>query len=176
MSWCRVRVYFYDARIIVVAKLVSDLSSLWLTVTDAALIRLRAICKLFNHNLLLDTFTHKPLDCARFMLTRFLLFLQRLRTFATRWSVFRRCWRCCPLAAVLQVSILSRLSQENADEFSFVRAHECFAHRSHTCLVFEMLEQNLYDFLKQNKFRPLPLRSIRPIAQQVRRARRESQY
>lgn len=67
----------------------------------------------------------------------------------------------------IEVSILSRLSQENADEFNFVRAYECFQHKNHTCLVFEMLEQNLYDFLKQNKFSPLPLKYIRPILQQV---------
>lgn len=67
----------------------------------------------------------------------------------------------------IEVSILSRLSQENADEFNFVRAYECFQHKNHTCLVFEMLEQNLYDFLKQNKFQPLPLKYIRPITQQV---------
>ncbi|XP_043283897.1 homeodomain-interacting protein kinase 2 isoform X3 [Venturia canescens] len=67
----------------------------------------------------------------------------------------------------IEVSILSRLSQENADEFNFVRAYECFQHKSHTCLVFEMLEQNLYDFLKQNKFSPLPLKYIRPILGQV---------
>ncbi len=67
----------------------------------------------------------------------------------------------------IEVSILSRLSQENADEFNFVRAFECFTHKNHTCLVFEMLEQNLYDFLKQNKFQPLPLKYIRPITQQV---------
>lgn len=66
-----------------------------------------------------------------------------------------------------KVSILSRLSQENADEYNFVRAYECFQHKNHTCLVFEMLEQNLYDFLKQNKFSPLPLKFIRPILQQV---------
>jgi hypothetical protein len=59
------------------------------------------------------------------------------------------------------------LSKENADEFNFVRAYECFVHKNHACLVFEMLEQNLYDFLKQNKFRPLPLKYIRPITQQV---------
>lgn len=67
----------------------------------------------------------------------------------------------------IEVSILSRLSQENADEFNFVRAFECFQHKNHTCLVFEMLEQNLYDFLKQNKFSPLPLKFIRPILHQV---------
>ncbi|WAR02727.1 HIPK2-like protein [Mya arenaria] len=67
----------------------------------------------------------------------------------------------------IEVNILSRLSQENADDFNFVRAHECFQHKSHTCLVFEMLEQNLYDFLKHNKFQPLPLKYIRPITQQV---------
>ena len=67
----------------------------------------------------------------------------------------------------IEVSILSTLSQENADEFNFVRAYECFTHKNHTCLVFEMLEQNLYDFLKQNKFQPLPLKYIRPITQQV---------
>lgn len=67
----------------------------------------------------------------------------------------------------IEVGILSRLSQENADEFNFVRAYECFQHKGHTCLVFEMLEQNLYDFLKQNKFQPLPLKYIRPITQQV---------
>lgn len=67
----------------------------------------------------------------------------------------------------IEVSILSRLSRENADEFNFVRAYECFQHKNHTCLVFEMLEQNLYDFLKQNKFSPLPLKYIRPILQQV---------
>uniref|UniRef100_T1J591 non-specific serine/threonine protein kinase n=1 Tax=Strigamia maritima TaxID=126957 RepID=T1J591_STRMM len=67
----------------------------------------------------------------------------------------------------IEVGILSRLSQENADEFNFVRAYECFQHKNHTCLVFEMLEQNLYDFLKHNKFSPLPLKYIRPILQQV---------
>ena len=67
----------------------------------------------------------------------------------------------------IEVSILSRLSQENADEYNFVRAYECFTHKNHTCLVFEMLEQNLYDFLKQNKFQPLPLKYIRPITHQV---------
>lgn len=67
----------------------------------------------------------------------------------------------------IEVSILSRLSNENAEEFNFVRAYECFQHKHHTCLVFEMLEQNLYDFLKQNKFTPLPLSNIRPIVQQV---------
>ena len=67
----------------------------------------------------------------------------------------------------IEVSILSRLSQENADDFNFVRAYECFQHKNHTCLVFEMLEQNLYDFLKQNKFQPLPLKYIRPVTQQV---------
>lgn len=71
------------------------------------------------------------------------------------------------LQGQIEVSILSRLSQENADEFNFVRAYECFQHKTHTCLVFEMLEQNLYDFLKQNKFSPLPLKYIRPILQQV---------
>uniref|UniRef100_A0A8D0GTX9 non-specific serine/threonine protein kinase n=1 Tax=Sphenodon punctatus TaxID=8508 RepID=A0A8D0GTX9_SPHPU len=67
----------------------------------------------------------------------------------------------------IEVSILARLSTENADEFNFVRAYECFQHRNHTCLVFEMLEQNLYDFLKQNKFSPLQLKVIRPILEQV---------
>ena len=67
----------------------------------------------------------------------------------------------------IEVNILSRLSQENADEFNFVRAYECFQHKNHTCLVFEMLEQNLYDFLKQNKFQPLPLKYIRPVTHQV---------
>ncbi|XP_069479680.1 homeodomain-interacting protein kinase 3 isoform X2 [Ambystoma mexicanum] len=67
----------------------------------------------------------------------------------------------------IEVSILARLSNENADEFNLVRAYECFQHHNHTCLVFEMLEQNLYDFLKQNKFSPLPLKVIRPILQQV---------
>nr|CAB3252980.1 homeodomain-interacting protein kinase 2 [Phallusia mammillata] len=67
----------------------------------------------------------------------------------------------------IEVGILNRLSTENADDFNFVRAFECFQHKNHTCLVFEMLEQNLYDFLKQNKFCPLKLKYIRPIMQQV---------
>lgn len=67
----------------------------------------------------------------------------------------------------VEISILSRLGKENADEFNFVRAYECFTHKSHTCLVFEMLEQNLYDFLQKNKFAPFPLRYIRPILHQV---------
>ncbi|XP_034390326.1 homeodomain-interacting protein kinase 2 isoform X2 [Cyclopterus lumpus] len=67
----------------------------------------------------------------------------------------------------IEVSILARLSTENADDYNFVRAYECFQHKNHTCLVFEMLEQNLYDFLKQNKFSPLPLKYIRPVLQQV---------
>uniref|UniRef100_A0A1I8EYG6 Protein kinase domain-containing protein n=1 Tax=Wuchereria bancrofti TaxID=6293 RepID=A0A1I8EYG6_WUCBA len=71
---------------------------------------------------------------------------------------------------IVAIKILKKhpsLSNENAEEFNFVRAYECFQHKHHTCLVFEMLEQNLYDFLKQNKFNPLPLSSIRPIVQQV---------
>ncbi|XP_061415859.1 homeodomain-interacting protein kinase 2-like [Lethenteron reissneri] len=67
----------------------------------------------------------------------------------------------------VEVGILARLSSESADDYNFVRAHECFQHKSHTCLVFEMLEQNLYDFLKQNNFSPLPLKYIRPVLQQV---------
>ncbi|XP_075711777.1 LOW QUALITY PROTEIN: homeodomain-interacting protein kinase 2 [Rhinoderma darwinii] len=67
----------------------------------------------------------------------------------------------------IEVSILARLSTESADDYNYVRAHECFQHKNHTCLVFEMLEQNLYDFLKQNKFSPLPLKYIRPVLQQV---------
>ena len=67
----------------------------------------------------------------------------------------------------IEVGILARLSAENADEFNFVRAYECFQHKNHTCLVFELLEKNLYDFLKQSKFQPLPLKHIRPILQQV---------
>uniref|UniRef100_A0AAY4BWT5 non-specific serine/threonine protein kinase n=1 Tax=Denticeps clupeoides TaxID=299321 RepID=A0AAY4BWT5_9TELE len=67
----------------------------------------------------------------------------------------------------IEVSILSRLSSENADEFNFVRSYECFQHKNHTCLVFEMLEQNLYDFLKHSKFSPLMLKCIRPVLQQV---------
>ncbi|KAI7794440.1 putative homeodomain-interacting protein kinase 1 [Triplophysa rosa] len=67
----------------------------------------------------------------------------------------------------IEVSILSRLSTENADDFNFVRSYECFQHKNHTCLVFEMLEQNLYDFLKHSKFSPLLLKCIRPVLQQV---------
>jgi len=67
----------------------------------------------------------------------------------------------------IEVSILSRLGQENADQFNLVKAYEVFTHKNHTCLVFEMLEQNLYDYLKQQKFSPLPLKAIRPIIQQV---------
>ncbi|XP_074109005.1 uncharacterized protein LOC141533823 [Cotesia typhae] len=67
----------------------------------------------------------------------------------------------------VEISILSYLGKENADEFNFVRAYECFTHKSHTCLVFEMLEQNLYDFLQKKKFVPLPLCYIRPILKQV---------
>uniref|UniRef100_A0A672QJ51 non-specific serine/threonine protein kinase n=1 Tax=Sinocyclocheilus grahami TaxID=75366 RepID=A0A672QJ51_SINGR len=73
----------------------------------------------------------------------------------------------------IEVSILARLSGENAEEHNLVRAFECFQHRNHTCLVFEMLEQNLYDFLKQNKFSPLPLKVIRPVLQQVATALRK---
>ncbi|VDO32854.1 unnamed protein product [Haemonchus placei] len=67
----------------------------------------------------------------------------------------------------IEVSTLSRLSNENAEEFSFVRAFEFLKHKRHASLVFEMLEHNLYDFLKQNNFTSLPLNSIRPILQQV---------
>jgi serine/threonine protein kinase len=67
----------------------------------------------------------------------------------------------------IEVSILSRLSNENAEKYNFVRAYECFQHKNHLCLVFEMLEQNLYDYLRQHKFQPLPLKNIRPILQQV---------
>ncbi|RNA38194.1 Homeodomain-interacting kinase 2 [Brachionus plicatilis] len=71
------------------------------------------------------------------------------------------------MSSQIEVGILSRLGQENADEYNLVRAYEVFQHKNHTCLVFEMLEQNLYDFLKQNKFSPLPLKCIRPVVQQV---------
>ncbi|KAJ8963916.1 hypothetical protein NQ314_005244 [Rhamnusium bicolor] len=81
-----------------------------------------------------------------------------------------KCWKK-GTNEIVAIKILknhpSYARQENADEFNFVRAYECFQHKNHTCLVFEMLEQNLYDFLKQNKFSPLPLKYIRPILQQV---------
>ena len=67
----------------------------------------------------------------------------------------------------IEVQILSRLMQENAEKYNFVKAYEFFNHKNHTCIVFEMLEQNLYDFLKAQNFRPMPLRYIRPITQQV---------
>lgn len=67
----------------------------------------------------------------------------------------------------IEVSILTRLSKENCDEFNFVRALECFHHRNHACLVFEMLEENLYEFLKRRKFVPLSLPTIRAVIQQV---------
>ncbi|XP_076842558.1 uncharacterized protein LOC143487507 [Brachyhypopomus gauderio] len=67
----------------------------------------------------------------------------------------------------IEMSILSRLNRENADEFNIVRSYECFQHRNHLCLVFEMLGQSLYDFLKCNNFSPLPLKCIRPIVQQL---------
>ena len=43
----------------------------------------------------------------------------------------------------IKVNILQRLSQENADEFNFIRAHECFQHKNHTCLVFELLSSRV---------------------------------
>lgn len=67
----------------------------------------------------------------------------------------------------IEISILTRLSKENGDEYNFVRALECFYHRNHACLVFEMLEENLYEFLKRRKFVPLSLPTIRAITQQV---------
>ncbi|XP_076855275.1 homeodomain-interacting protein kinase 2-like isoform X1 [Brachyhypopomus gauderio] len=67
----------------------------------------------------------------------------------------------------IEMSILSRLSTENADEFNIVRWYECFQHRNHICLVFEMLGQSLYDFLKHSEFSPLPLKYIRPMLQQL---------
>uniref|UniRef100_A0AAR5Q9W5 non-specific serine/threonine protein kinase n=1 Tax=Dendroctonus ponderosae TaxID=77166 RepID=A0AAR5Q9W5_DENPD len=68
---------------------------------------------------------------------------------------------------LIEISILSKLSDRSVNDFNIVRAYEFFEHKAHLCLVFEMLEQSLYDFLKQNKFSPLPLKYIRPILQQV---------
>ncbi|KAK1784083.1 hypothetical protein P4O66_021185, partial [Electrophorus voltai] len=95
--------------------------------------------------------------------------LQQLRGFGVPGP-----WNLWPGRQVLEagapVSILSRLSRENADEFNFVRAYECFQHKKHICLVFEMLGQSLYDFLKRSKFSPLLLKCIRPVLQQVAKA------
>ena len=85
------------------------------------------------------------------------------------WWMSSNVTRVQDLTSIYLIHFLTTIfcSQENADEFNFVRAYECFTHKNHTCLVFEMLEQNLYDFLKQNKFQPLPLKYIRPITHQV---------
>lgn len=64
------------------------------------------------------------------------------------------------------MSIVARLSMENAAEYKSALACECFQHKSHTGWVFEMLQQNLCDVPRWNKFSPLPLEYIRPVFQQ----------
>lgn len=54
-----------------------------------------------------------------------------------------------------EVSIVARLSMENAGEYKPALACECFQHKSHTGWVFEMLQQNLCDVPRWNKFSPL---------------------
>lgn len=65
-----------------------------------------------------------------------------------------------------EVSIVARLSMENAGEYKPALACECFQHKSHTGWVFEMLQQNFCDVPRWNKFSPLPLEYIRPVFQQ----------
>ncbi|KAK1799670.1 hypothetical protein P4O66_006202 [Electrophorus voltai] len=62
----------------------------------------------------------------------------------------------------IEVSILRRLSWENADEFNFVCTYECFQHKNHVGLG-----QSLYNFLKDSMFSPLLLKCIRPVLQHV---------
>ncbi|XP_035376054.1 homeodomain-interacting protein kinase 1-like [Electrophorus electricus] len=62
----------------------------------------------------------------------------------------------------IEVSILRRLSWENADEFNFVCTYECFQHKNHVGLG-----QSLYNFLKDCMFSPLLLKCIRPVLQHV---------
>ncbi|XP_074038876.1 homeodomain-interacting protein kinase 1 [Leptinotarsa decemlineata] len=73
----------------------------------------------------------------------------------------------CARQGQIEVNILFRLCQENADEFNFLTLYDSFQHKNHLCLVFEMLEQNLHDFVEDNDFNPMPLKYIRPIIQQI---------
>ena len=52
----------------------------------------------------------------------------------------------------IEVSILTRLSMEEAEEFNYVRAFECFTHKSHTCIETVKNERRVDSSAEFNQF------------------------
>ncbi|XP_028297147.1 homeodomain-interacting protein kinase 1-like, partial [Gouania willdenowi] len=66
-----------------------------------------------------------------------------------------------------ELSMLSKISVLDPDQFNLVKFHERFEYSSYTCLVFELLGMDLLQFLKAEVGSSMYVNQIRPIAKQM---------
>ncbi|RAL52936.1 hypothetical protein DM860_007704 [Cuscuta australis] len=70
-------------------------------------------------------------------------------------------------AAMTEVDVLRRLSENDTCYSHCVQILSWFDYRNHICIVFERLGPSLYDFLKRNRYHPLPVDLVRDFARQI---------
>lgn len=70
-------------------------------------------------------------------------------------------------AAMSEVDVLRRLSENDTCYSHCVQILSWFDYRNHICIVFERLGPSLYDFLKRNRYHPLPVDLVRDFARQI---------
>ncbi|XP_031104098.1 serine/threonine-protein kinase AFC3 [Ipomoea triloba] len=70
-------------------------------------------------------------------------------------------------AAMIEVKVLQRLSENDTGNSHCVQMRSWFDYRNHICIVFEKLGPSLYDLLKRNKYCPFPLDLVREFGRQL---------
>ncbi|XP_028307034.1 homeodomain-interacting protein kinase 1-like [Gouania willdenowi] len=66
-----------------------------------------------------------------------------------------------------ELSMLSKISVLDPDQFNLVKFHERFEYSSYTCYVFELLEMDLVQFIETKMGDSIYVNQIRPIAKQM---------
>nr|KAJ3701864.1 hypothetical protein LUZ61_005569 [Rhynchospora tenuis] len=70
-------------------------------------------------------------------------------------------------AAMIEIDVLTRLSENKDRQSHCVQIRRWFDYRGHICIVFEKLGPSLFDFLKRNKYQPFPLELVREFGRQL---------
>ncbi|CAH9106253.1 unnamed protein product [Cuscuta epithymum] len=70
-------------------------------------------------------------------------------------------------AAMAEVDVLHRLSENDTAYSHCVQILDWFDYRNHICIVFEKLGPSLYDVLKRNRYCPLPVDLVQDFARQL---------
>ncbi|RLN22349.1 serine/threonine-protein kinase AFC3 [Panicum miliaceum] len=70
-------------------------------------------------------------------------------------------------AAMIEIDVLNRLSENEKYRSLCVQIQRWFDYRNHICIVFEKLGPSLYDFLKRNRYQPFPVELVREFGRQL---------